>query len=124
MTQSNATEVIKPLKWPGFAACVMACAQVIRDIPGYRQSLDWQILSLMYQFETVTYNTLYTTFNKDDNSNYRYYSALDRLTAKGFAQLSYGPKGWRQWAITPAGRDMIAQLDAAAQKYLHKKAGT
>lgn len=120
---SNASKVDNQAVWPGFAVAMTTCTQVIRDIPGTRTNLDWGVLALLHERKEVTFNTVYTHFNKQIHSNYTYYSALERLTTKGFAQLSYGPKGWRRWTITPAGRDMIATLDAAAQKYLHKKTG-
>jgi hypothetical protein len=102
-----------------------ALLKAFRDLPGYRDQLAWHLLSALGECSApVSFEFIYRIFNKSQqtNSNYRYYAALNRLTEKGFVKQQYGVRGWRLWSITPAGRVMIAQLDAAAQAYLNKKA--
>lgn len=98
-----------------------AYLQAIRDAPGAPKPLDWQILTVLGNYNRdISFNIIYTTFNKSQqtHSNHTYYAAINRLTAKGFVKQGYNSKGWRLWSITPAGKHAIAQMNEIARKYL------
>jgi hypothetical protein len=98
-----------------------ALLKAIRDMPGHREMLTWQLLSILDEQQSpVSFEFIYRVFNKcqQTNSNYRYYAALDRLIARKQIKLEYNKRGWRLWSITPEGRQAVAHLNTEALKYL------